>query len=256
MGLGTSTINYSFSYFLPIILNQSLKFDTVLSQILVAPPYGFAAIYMFGINYLGDKYKYRGPVILLNMVICLVGIPILGWHSQPYVRYFGSFLICAGANANLPSVLALQGNNIRGQWKRAFCSAIFVGLAGLGGIVGALVFREQDKLTGYRPGLYACITAALLVMVLTIACDISYWKGNQAADRGEKHLECDEVSRSPHKPISCWTFTNERTTNRTSLKRITDTLYKLPNFEVARLDVSFLHCGWLTGTLPLIVSHP
>ncbi|KAI1816201.1 MFS general substrate transporter [Poronia punctata] len=192
IGLGTSTINYSFSYFLPIILNDNLKFSAGASQILVAPPYGFAAIYMFGINWLGDKYRCRGPVIVFNMIVCLIGLPILGWHSQPYVRYFGAFLICAGANANLPSALALQGTNIRGQWKRAFCSAMFVGLAGIGGIAGALVFRDQDRATGYKPGLWACITAALLVMVITIACDISYYRNNKAADRGEKHLECDE----------------------------------------------------------------
>ncbi|KAI1174108.1 major facilitator superfamily MFS-1 [Nemania sp. FL0916] len=197
MGLGTSTINYSFSFFLPIILNSNLGFGSAASQILVAPPYGFAAIYMFGINYLGDKYKYRGPVIVINMVLSLIGIPILGWHSNNYVRYFGAFLICAGANANLPSILALQGNNIRGQWKRAFCSAMFVGLAGIGGIAGSLVFRAQDRLTGYKPGLYACITAALLVLVLTALCDISYYRANKAADRGEKHLECDEDEPQP-----------------------------------------------------------
>ncbi|KAI0103817.1 major facilitator superfamily MFS-1 [Nemania sp. FL0031] len=192
MGLGTSTINYSFSFFLPIILNSNLGFSSAASQILVAPPYGFAAIYMFGINYLGDKYKFRGPVIAINMIIALIGIPILGWHSNNYVRYFGAFLICAGANANLPSALALQGNNIRGQWKRAFCSAMFVGLAGIGGIAGSLVFRAQDKATGYKPGLYACIAAALLVLILTALCDFSYYLDNKAADRGEKNLECDE----------------------------------------------------------------
>jgi MFS family permease len=197
MGLGTSTINYSFSYFLPIILNKNLGFGIAISQILVAPPYGFAAIYMFGINYLGDKYRLRAPVIVLNMILCLIGVPILGWHTDPYVRYFGAFLVCAGANANLPSILALQGNNIRGQWKRAFCSALFVGLAGIGGIAGALVFRSQDAATGYKPGLYACITAALLVLILITICDISYWRDNKAADRGEKHLECDEVRNHP-----------------------------------------------------------
>ncbi|KAI1419161.1 major facilitator superfamily MFS-1 [Xylaria sp. FL1777] len=192
MGLGTSTINYSFSFFLPIILNTNLGFGPAASQILVAPPYGFAAIYMFSINYLGDKFRYRGPVIVINMIICLIGLPILGWHSNSYVRYFGAFLICAGANANLPSALALQGNNIRGQWKRAFCSAMFVGLAGIGGIAGALVFRAQDAAGGYKPGFFACIAAALLVLLLTAACDISYYRDNKAADRGEKDLECDE----------------------------------------------------------------
>ncbi|KAI1822491.1 major facilitator superfamily MFS-1 [Xylaria intraflava] len=197
IGLGTSTVNYSFSFFLPIILNKNLGFSTAASQILVAPPYGFAAIYMFGINYLGDKYKLRGPVIVINMVLSLIGLPILGWHHNNYVRYFGAFLICAGSNANLPSALALQGNNIRGQWKRALCSAMFVGLAGIGGIAGSLVFRSEDQKTGYKPGFYACIAAALLVLVLTALCDISYYRDNKAADRGEKNLECDEDEPRP-----------------------------------------------------------
>jgi hypothetical protein len=37
------------------------------------------------------------------------------------------FLACAGANANVPTVMAYQANNIRGHWKRAFCSATLVG---------------------------------------------------------------------------------------------------------------------------------
>lgn len=37
-----------------------------------------------------------------------------------------------------------QANNIRGQWKRAFCSATLVGFGGIGGIAGSLVFRSQD----------------------------------------------------------------------------------------------------------------
>ncbi|KAI1259607.1 major facilitator superfamily domain-containing protein [Xylariaceae sp. FL1019] len=197
MGIGTSTINYSFSYFLPIILNKNLGFSTALSQILVAPPYAFAAIYMVAINTLGDRYKWRGPVIMFNMLLCVIGVPILGWHANNYVRYFGCFLVCAGANANLPSVLALQGNNIRGQWKRALCSAMFVGLAGFGGIVGALVFRAQDAATGYKPGLEACITAALLVALLAALCDLSYWRANKAADRGEKELEAEEDGPQP-----------------------------------------------------------
>lgn len=47
--------------------------------------------------------------------------------------------------------MSYQGNNIRGQWKRAFCSATLVGFGGIGGIAGSLVFRTQDA-PGYIPG--------------------------------------------------------------------------------------------------------
>jgi hypothetical protein len=47
--------------------------------------------------------------------------------------------------------MSYQGNNIRGQWKRAFCSATLVGFGGVGGIAGSLIFRNQDA-PGYLPG--------------------------------------------------------------------------------------------------------
>jgi hypothetical protein len=52
--------------------------------------------------------------------------------------------------------MVFQANNIRGQWKRAFCSASLIGLGGTGGIVGSLVFRSQDA-PKYLPGIYACL---------------------------------------------------------------------------------------------------
>lgn len=137
----TTTITYALAYFLPIILNKNLGFDVGASQCLVAPPYVFAGIIMVTSGYLGDRFRLRGPVIIFNMLLCLIGVPIMGWHRQAAVRYFGVFLVTAGANSNVPAALSYQANNIRGQWKRAFCSATFVGFGGIGGIAGSLVFR-------------------------------------------------------------------------------------------------------------------
>lgn len=111
------------------------------SQALVAPPYAFAGIFMYAMGWLGDKYRMRGPIVVINMVVCLIGLPLLGWHPDAKVRYFGSFLLIAGANSNVPASLAYQATNIRGQWKRAFASATWVGFGGIGGIAGSLVFR-------------------------------------------------------------------------------------------------------------------
>ncbi|KAI0377155.1 major facilitator superfamily MFS-1 [Hypomontagnella monticulosa] len=185
----SNTLTYSLAYFLPLILFTNLGFSRGASQCLVAPPYAFAGIYMYFVGWAGDRYKMRGPIIILNMVIALIGLPILGWHPNNGVRYFGAFFVTAGATGNIPASLAYQANNIRGQWKRAFASASWVGFASIGGIAGSLVFRSQDAATGYRPGLYACITACLVAILTVCVLDLSYYLDNKKADRGEKQLE-------------------------------------------------------------------
>ncbi|KAI0154621.1 MFS general substrate transporter [Xylariaceae sp. FL1272] len=194
---GSTTITYSLAYFLPIILHENLGFTVAASQCLVAPPYAFAGIVMYITGWAGDKYRVRGPVIIFNMVLCLIGLPILGWHSNYKVRYLGAFFITAGANSNVPATLAFQANNIRGQWKRAFASATLVGFGGIGGIAGSLVFRSQDKASGYKPGLYACIAVSLLNIILVCLCDLSFLRSNKKADRGEKELEVSDEAAQP-----------------------------------------------------------
>lgn len=190
--MGTTTISYALAYFLPLILNQSLGFDIGQSQCLVAPPYVFAGMIMMLTGWLGDKYHIRGPLIIGNMVLGLIGLPIMGWHPDPKVRYFGVFLVTAAANSNVPAVMSWQANNIRGQWKRAFCSATLVGFGGIGGIAGSLVFRTQDSKTGYRPGLYACIACCLLNIIIVCITDGYFILQNKKADRGEKQLEMED----------------------------------------------------------------
>ncbi|TGJ83950.1 hypothetical protein E0Z10_g4797 [Xylaria hypoxylon] len=196
IAFGSTTITYALAFFLPIILNQNLGFDVGTSQILVAPPYAFAGIFMYTMGWLGDKYRMRGLIIVINMVVSLIGLPILGWHPDPKIRYLGAFLLVAGANSNVPASLAYQATNIRGQWKRAFASATWVGFGGIGGIAGSLVFRAQDK-PDYRPGLWACIAVALLNIVVVGVLTISYYIDNKKAERGEKELEAEDEGFQP-----------------------------------------------------------
>jgi len=126
----TTTMTYAIAYFLPIILNEGMGFGIAASQCLIAPPYVLAALAMFGMAWAGDKYHIRSPFILLNAFLSLVGLALLGFVENVGVRYFGVFLATAGCNANIPCVLTWQANNIRGQWKRALCSATLVGAGG------------------------------------------------------------------------------------------------------------------------------
>jgi len=189
----TTTVSYAIAYFLPIILQKNMGFSVAAAQCLVAPPYAFAAIVMYTTGWLGDKYHLRGPIIAFNMVLCLVGLPIMGFHKSAAVRYFGVFLTTAGANANVPATMAYQANNIRGQWKRAFCSATLVGFGGIGGIAGGLVFRTQDA-PGYAPGMYACIATCLFTLVILSILTPVLIMQNRKAERGEIELEDSDVS--------------------------------------------------------------
>ncbi|GKT92250.1 major facilitator superfamily transporter [Colletotrichum tofieldiae] len=114
------------------------------AQILTAPPYIFAAIIMYSTGWLGDRYMLRGPIIIGDMIMSIVGICLMGFHNDVAVRYVGVFLVTAGAVSAAPATMAYQANNIRGQWKRAFCSAFVVGISGIGGIAGSLVFRQVE----------------------------------------------------------------------------------------------------------------
>ncbi|KFZ13396.1 hypothetical protein V501_03727 [Pseudogymnoascus sp. VKM F-4519 (FW-2642)] len=192
----TTTISYALAYTLPIILMDNMGFSIGAAQCLVAPPYLFAGIIMFATAWVGDKYHVRGPIIIFNMTLCLIGLPIMGWAESASVRYFGVFLTTAGANSNVPAVLSFQANNVRGQWKRAFCSATLVGFGGIGGVAGSLVFRSQDAETGYKPGMWACIACALLTIALVVCCDLEFIRQNKKADRGELLIEAHDEDAS------------------------------------------------------------
>ncbi|EME48560.1 hypothetical protein DOTSEDRAFT_19083 [Dothistroma septosporum NZE10] len=184
----TTTSTYAIAYFLPIILHDGMGFEAAMAECLIAPPYIFAAIWMFGCAYIGDKYHTRGPIIIVNACLGLIGLPLLGFAKGAAARYFGVFLATTSCNANVPAILSYQANNLRGQWKRALASATLVGAGGIGGIIGSTVFRAQDK-PGYAPGMYTCIIACALVVVITTVMDLKFHRANKRAAAGGKIIE-------------------------------------------------------------------
>ncbi|CAK7204200.1 hypothetical protein SEUCBS139899_006954 [Sporothrix eucalyptigena] len=196
MFFNTTTITYALAYFLPIILVSNMGFSVVEAQCLVAPPYAFAGIVMFISSWIGDKYRIRRPIVIFNNMLCIIGLPIVGFHPKASVRYFAVFLLTAGANSNIPAVMSYMANNIRGQWKRAFASALFVAFGGLGGICGSVVFRSQDSPT-YHPGICACITVNPLSLILVGMLSLSFYRSHKKADRGEIELEAGDDDYQP-----------------------------------------------------------
>jgi hypothetical protein len=69
-------------------------------------------------SWAADKYRLRAPFVILQCLLGIVGLMIVAYAQNNGARYFGIFMGLAGANANIPTVLAWQANNIRGQSLR------------------------------------------------------------------------------------------------------------------------------------------
>ncbi|KAL8726157.1 MAG: hypothetical protein Q9166_006874 [cf. Caloplaca sp. 2 TL-2023] len=166
----------------------------ILALIFFSIQYCLAAIFIIASAYLGDRFHVRGPILIANSLVALIGLPLMGFAHQNGARYFGVFLVTAGTNANVPTALAYQANNVRGQWKRALCSAMFVAIGGIGAISGGTIFRSQDA-PRYVPGIAAAITCHCLVIVVVLGLSGYYMWANRQADKGEKVLEGSEAFR-------------------------------------------------------------
>ncbi|KAL5365022.1 major facilitator superfamily domain-containing protein [Aspergillus floccosus] len=184
----STTVTYAIAYFLPIILQQGMGFSVGAAQCLVAPPFAFAGIVMFTGAWVGDRYRIRGPIVVFNSLLALLGLPLMGFAKGNAARYVGVFFAVAGANANIPSVMAYQANNIRGQWTRALSSATLVGFGGIGGIVSSLVFRSQDA-PNYRPGMWTTIACNILILIIVASLSVWFRICNKQADRGTRIIE-------------------------------------------------------------------
>lgn len=100
--------------YLPIILRSTLHFSIGQAQCLVCPPYFAAALLMLSTAWYGDRHHMRGPLIIFNCCIALIGLPIVGFATNPWVRYFGVFLAVAAVNSNIPTIMTYQVSGIQG----------------------------------------------------------------------------------------------------------------------------------------------
>jgi len=107
-------VSTSLVYFLPIILQSGMGFSSNQAILLSAPPYYYAVIPALITSYFGDRFQLRGPAIVFNSIVLIVGFCMLGFTKQPVVRYIGTFLATGSYVAEWAALAAYQANNITG----------------------------------------------------------------------------------------------------------------------------------------------
>lgn len=80
----TTTTNYAVAYFLPIILRNSMGFSIAQAQCLTAPPFIAAGITMIALGWISDKYRIRGPIVILNATVSIIGMLKLHLHYRSH----------------------------------------------------------------------------------------------------------------------------------------------------------------------------
>lgn len=170
---------YSFTPFLPIILKDSLNFSQELSFILNTPPVIFSILVRYGFSWLADKTHMRGPYIVVEGVLALVGFVLEGFLTNPWGRYVGSlceyplscrrlmnlgvFIGYCGVNGFVVTSLAWQRINIRGDAKTSVATAITFMMSGIGGIYSSLVFRQQVSTTSLAENPFSDISGFSMI---------------------------------------------------------------------------------------------
>ncbi|KAG8956088.1 hypothetical protein FRC03_010968 [Tulasnella sp. 419] len=157
--------------------------DAEDSQLLCSPPYVFTVIYALIFSIISDRVNKRAPFLLLNCILSIIGGVLIAYTKGNGSRYFGVFIMLAGCSANVPGVLAYQANNIVGQSKRAYASALTISFGGIGGIFASLVYRQKDA-PNYRPGIIATIACQCFMILLLGACSLHFFLRNREVKKG------------------------------------------------------------------------
>ncbi|TFK74581.1 MFS general substrate transporter [Pluteus cervinus] len=174
---------YALAYFISIIL-KGMGWSTAASLLLSAPPYGPALITSMLFSWLSDKTKHRGAFIIIQALICVVGVVLMAFAKSNSVRYFGTFLANAGNAGTIPGILAYSSNNVVSQSKKAVQSALTISFGGIGGILASTVFREQDY-PRYLPGLGVTIGSQVLLILVYLATCFHFNRLNRLTREGK-----------------------------------------------------------------------
>ena len=184
MFLTCSAPIYAFAYFIQIILSTIVD-STAVVFLLCAPPYLFSIIWTVGCAWLADRSRVRMPWMALNAAITLTGLLVTAYSTNSGARYFGVFLGVSGCNANLPTIIAFQSNNVRSNSRRSVANGVQFVFAAIGGIYASTTFMQKEY-PSYRTGVWCGVATQFLLIVLCGTMLLHFRRKNRAADeRGE-----------------------------------------------------------------------
>ncbi|KLO10530.1 MFS general substrate transporter [Schizopora paradoxa] len=179
-------VSYSWSMQTPF-LHRRENLSLVDTQALYIPVGLFACVVVLAAPvYARLRGSALTPVVVFLFLMTLLGLCLIAYPNARAARYLGCFLAYAGAQANVPTILAHQAINTRTYSKRAITGAIVLSLGSAGGLLGSALFPPQD--TSYTTGLSIAIGLQLLGALATISLSSRMRKANEAAKKTQSNV--------------------------------------------------------------------
>ncbi|KAI0060435.1 MFS transporter [Artomyces pyxidatus] len=184
---------YSYSLFLPTIIS-GLGHTGEKAQLFTVPPYAPAVVLTVVVAYVSDRYKLRGPMILMLLPITITGYIIIVAAKTNEVRYAAVFLMSIGLYSAGPCIFTLVPNNSSGHYKKATAVALMFAIANTGGFLATFAYT-QDQAPRYIKG-HSIVLGCLCTSWLFMAANVLYCRReNKARAAGRRQHNLDAYQK-------------------------------------------------------------
>lgn len=156
--------------YLPTIL-QAMGYTSLRAQGFSACPYLTAYVVCVTASFISDRFRMRGIFVIFFCCAGAAGYVILATIHTTGVRYFATFLVCAGVFPAVALTFTWVTDNQGSASKRGAGLAIFGMVGQCGPILGARLFPKTDQ-PWYSKGMWTCagilFAAAGLTAILSL----------------------------------------------------------------------------------------
>jgi MFS family permease len=134
---------YSYSLFLPTII-RSLGYTQVKAQLFTVPPNMGAFFVVLLVGWLSDKWKMRGPLMLVGCTVAIAGYIMLIASTKSQVQYGGTFLVASGIFPCSPLVMGWLTNNLDPHYVRATGTGFQIMIANMAAFIATFTYLQED----------------------------------------------------------------------------------------------------------------
>merc|ERR1711939_1008777 len=171
---------YSFSVFLPTVINRLGEFDQGQSNALTVPVFALGAIVYIISCWASDRLQVRGPFTMGAFFVAIVGYAMLISNGDLAVKFAGTFIVACGCYTSVGLGFAWLASNNPRYGKRAYASGMQITIGNSAGVAVPFLFADSTE-PRFIPGYSASI--ATLAVGMCIHAAMSYWFHKQNKNR-------------------------------------------------------------------------
>lgn len=177
--------------YLPTIL-ESMGYESLHAQGLSACPYLTAYVVCVTASFLSDRAGTRGVFVMFFCCAGAAGYVILATVHTTAVRFFATFLVCAGVFPAVALTFTWVTDNQGSASKRGAGLAIFGMFGQCGPILGARLFPDSDG-PWFSRGMWVCAGILFAAAGVALILSLSLRWQNRRRDRKYGKSDLDFV---------------------------------------------------------------